>query len=402
MAEYVYKALDANGKTYQASIIAEDLTNALRTLKSKDIYVLDIKEKSALQKEFKLSFTQKASTKDLAMLCRQFATMLMAGITILNCLDVLRHQYKSRNLGKILDDIYKKVEKGTSLSNAMREHSEIFPQILINMIEAGEVSGSIDRAMDKMAQHFEKEMKLKQKITNALMYPAIVILVAIGVLNVLMIFVIPTFIGLFSELQVDLPATTKFVISASKFMQNNWYYILALIIIIVFMYKLFKKSPNGAILIGRIKLKIPIIKGVILGQITSRFTRTLGTLINSGVPLITALDTTKKVISNAYIEKAFDGVIEKVKGGEGLSYPIEEMKVFPQLVTTMIRTGEETGRLEYMLERAADYYENEVENQVTRLTAMFEPVMIVFLALLVGFLLASIIMPMFKLYGNVG
>lgn len=402
MAEFVYSAMDDKGKKFQGVILADDVQTALSQLRAKNIFVVEIKEKSALQREININFQNKASTKELAMFCRQFSTMLMAGIPILTCLDVLRGQYKGRKFGSVLDDIYTKVEKGTALSVALREHEPFFPPILINMIEAGEVSGSIDKSFDKMAYHFEKELALKQKITNALIYPAIVILVAVVVLNILLIFVIPTFVGLFSELNVELPATTKFVIDSSSFMRNNWYYILFTIVLVVFLYSVFKRSPTGAVVIGRMKLKIPVVKKILLGQVTSRLTRTLGTLINAGVPLITALDTTKRILSNAYVEKMFDEVIEKVKGGEGLSYPLESMQVLPKLVITMIRTGEESGRLEYMLDKAADYYESEVENQISRLTAMFEPIMIVFLALLVGFLLASIILPMFKLYGSIG
>lgn len=402
MAEYVYRGLDPSGKSIQGTIIAEDVNSALENLRAKNMYIIEIKEKGALHKEIRLPFGQRATIKDLSVFCRQFATMLTAGISILSCLDVLRNQYRGKPFGKVIDDLYEKVEGGTLLSVAMRDHPRFFPRILINMVEAGEVAGSIDKSMDKMATHFEKELKLRQKIVNALIYPAIVIGVAVVVLIILLTFVIPTFVGLFEELNVELPPTTRFVINSSKFMQKNGLYLLFLAIALVLGYRVFKGTKTGGTLIGRIKIKIPLIGKVALGQVTSRFTRTLATLLNAGVPLITALDTTKNVISNLYIEQEFEKVIEKVKGGEGLSYPIEEMGIFPQLMNIMLKTGEETGRLEYMLEKAADYYENEVENQITRLTSLFEPVMIVLLALMVGFLLASIIMPMFKLYGSIG
>jgi type IV pilus assembly protein PilC len=402
MAEYVYSAMDSSGKKVNGTVIAEDEQSAIEILKARNVYVIEIKEKGALQKEIKLPFGQRATVKDLSIFCRQFATMLSAGISILSCLDVLRQQYRGRPFGKVIDDIYEKVERGTLLSSAMREHPRFFPPILVNMVEAGEVAGSIDRSMDKMATHFEKELKLRQKIVNALMYPAIVISVAVIVLIILLTYVIPTFVGLFEELNVELPATTRFVINSSKFMQQNGIYLLFSIVALVFGYKVFKSTPTGGVIVGKIKIRLPVIGKLVLGQVTSRFTRTLATLLNAGVSLITALDTTKNILSNAYIEKEFDKVIERVKGGEGLSYPIEEMGIFPKLMNIMLKTGEETGQLEYMLEKAADYYENEVENQVTRLTSLFEPVMIVLLALMVGFLLASIIMPMFKLYGSIG
>ncbi|WAM37050.1 type II secretion system F family protein [Caldicellulosiruptor acetigenus] len=402
MAEYVYSAMDVSGRRINGTVIAEDEKAAIEMLKARNVFVIEIKEKGALQKEIKLPFGQRATVKDLSVFCRQFATMLSAGISILSCLDVLRQQYRGRPFGRVIDDLYEKVERGTLLSSAMREHPRFFPPILVNMVEAGEVAGSIDKSMDKMATHFEKELKLRQKIVNALMYPAIVISVAVIVLIILLTYVIPTFVGLFEELNVELPATTRFVINSSKFMQQNGIYLLFAIVALVFGYKVFKSTPTGGIIVGKIKIRIPVIGKLVLGQVTSRFTRTLATLLNAGVSLITALDTTKNILSNAFIEREFEKVIERVKGGEGLSYPIEEMGIFPKLMNIMLKTGEETGQLEYMLEKAADYYENEVENQVTRLTSLFEPVMIVLLALMVGFLLASIIMPMFKLYGSIG
>ena len=402
MAEYIYSAMDASGRRINGTVIAEDETAAIEILKARNVFVLEIKEKGAFQKEIKLPFGQRATVKDLSIFCRQFATMLSAGISILSCLDVLRQQYRGRPFGRVIDDLYEKVERGTLLSSAMREHPRFFPPILVNMVEAGEVAGSIDKSMDKMATHFEKELKLRQKIVNALMYPAIVISVAVIVLIILLTYVIPTFVGLFEELNVELPATTRFVINSSKFMQQNGIYLLFAIVALVFGYKVFKSTPTGGIIVGKIKIRIPVIGKLVLGQVTSRFTRTLATLLNAGVSLITALDTTKNILSNAFIEREFEKVIERVKGGEGLSYPIEEMGIFPKLMNILLKTGEETGQLEYMLEKAADYYENEVENQVTRLTSLFEPVMIVLLALMVGFLLASIIMPMFKLYGSIG
>lgn len=401
MAEFIYKAIDNKGKVYKGTIIADDLDSALNILKNKNVYVLDIQEKGLLQKDIELNIQKKVTKKELFIFCRQFATMLMAGISIINCLDVLRNQNKGKYFGKVLDDLYDKVGRGNTLSSAMRDHPNVFPTILINMVEAGEISGSLDNAMDKMAIHFEKEIKLRQKIVNALIYPAIVICVAFLVLIFLLTFVIPTFVGIFSELNVELPSITLFVIKSGELVKNNFFYIILSIVLLYVGYKIFRKSKSGAVLIDKVKLRIPIISSIILGQATSRFTRTLATLLGAGVNLLTALDTTKRVISNAYIEKAFEGVIERVRGGEGLSQPISELKVFPPLVSVMLRTGEETGRLEYMLEKAADFFENEVENQITRLTALFEPLMIIFLALMVGFLVISIILPLFRLYGSV-
>jgi len=402
MPEFVYKAVDSSGKNVEGTILADTIELAAESLKRRQLYIIDLREKGVWQKDISVQLRKKIPIKDLAVFCRQFATMLMAGIPMVSALDVIAEQFKDRYFGKVLEDIHKKVQSGSMLSRALAEKAECFPPILINMIEAGEMSGSVDQALDRMATHFEKELKLRQKIINALIYPAIVILVAIGVLIIMLTFVVPTFVGIFSELNVELPATTRFIISSSNFMRNNFVLIVLVCIILVVAYKVIRKTDKGGFYIDKFKLQIPVIGKIILGQIVTRFTRTLGTMTAAGVSIVIALETTKNVMTNVFVEKKFEEVIERVQKGEGLSYPIADVGIFPRLVEIMIRTGEESGNLEYMLNKAADYYENEVENQVTRLTSIFEPIMIVLLAIMVGFLLASIILPIFKLYGSVG
>ncbi|SHF18544.1 MULTISPECIES: type II secretion system F family protein [Caloramator] len=400
MANYVYEAIDVNGKKIKGKIVAEDRQDAQRQLKDKNLYIVDINEDNVLNKEINIKFLNKVKAKDLAVFCKQVATLLQAGLNILTCLNVIKNQITNKKLKNAVISLSEDVEKGTAISASMRRFPDVFPEILINMIEAGEVGGSLDNSFEKMAVQFEKEMKLKQKITNALMYPAIVIFVALAVLNLLLIFVIPTFVGMFNDLGVELPPTTRFILNASTFMKNNWLILIALIVLLIILINYYKKTPSGSIYFSSLRLKMPIIGKISLFSSIARFTRTLSTLVSSGVPLVTAIETTKNLLSNAYIEEKFEGVVEQVRGGEGLSRPIEALNIFPELVPVMIKTGEESGTLEEMLSKLADLYENEVENMVTRLTAVFEPIMIVFLALIVGFMLASIILPMFKLYGN--
>ncbi|KRQ88078.1 Type II secretion system protein F [Caloramator mitchellensis] len=400
MAEFVYEAINKNGKKVKGNVVAPDVQSALRQLKEKELYIVSIDEKSLLQKDVQINLFKKVSSKDLSLFCRQIATLLQAGLNILTCLNVARKQMTNKTLAKAINTLYEDVEKGVTLSDSMRNFNNVFPTILINMVEAGEVSGSLDNSFEKMAIHFEKEMKLKQKVTNALMYPAIVLVVSFIVLILLLIFVIPTFVGLFNDLGVELPPTTRFILSTSSFLKNNYMLLIALIILFTILINYYKKTPTGSILFSKTRLKVPVAGNITLNASIARFSRTLSTLINAGVPLVSAIDTTKKLLGNVYIEEQFERVAERVKGGEGLSRPIEDLGIFPTLVPIMIETGEESGTLEEMLSKLADYYENEVENSVSRLTAIFEPVMIVFLALIVGFMLASIILPMFKLYGN--
>jgi len=402
MAEYIYKAVDNNGNKIEGKIIADTVEIAAESLMKRQLYILELREKGVLHKELSLNVRKKLPLKDIAIFCRQFSTLLMAGIPMVTALNVIVDQFKGKLLGKILEDIANKVQSGSMLSRALEDKSDYFPAILINTVSTGEMSGSIDQALDKMAIYFEKEVKLRQKIINALIYPAVVILVAIGVLIIMLTFVVPTFVGIFSELNVELPATTKFIISSSNFLQKNFLILIILFIALILAYKAFRRTEKGGVLIDKIKIRIPVIGRIILGQIITRFTSTLGTMAAAGVNIVIALETTKNVMTNKFVEKKFDEVIESVQRGEGLSYPISQIGIFPKLVEVMIRTGEESGNLEYMLNKASEYYENEVENQITRLTAIFEPIMIVLLAIMVGFLLASIILPIFKLYGSIG
>lgn len=401
MADYVYEAIDDKGKNIKGYISANDTEDAIRQLKEKKLYIISLNENNLLNKELSIKFFNKATSKDLAVFCRQIATLLQSGLNILTCFNVIKDQINNKVLKNAIFKLSEDVEKGIAISTSMRNFPNVFPEILINMVEAGELGGSLDNSFDKMAIHFEKEMKLKQKITNALIYPIIVILVALAVLNLLLIFVIPTFVGMFNDLGVELPPITKFILWTSSFMKNNWLLIFIFVVVFIILIKFYSKTPSISIYFSSLKIKIPFIGKISLYSSIARFTRTLSTLIDAGVPLITAIETTKKLLQNPFIEEKFEGVIEKVRGGEGLSDPIKEIGIFPKLVPVMIKTGEESGNLENMLSKLADLYENEVENMVTRLTAVFEPLMIVFLALIVGFMLSAIILPMFKLYGNI-
>jgi type IV pilus assembly protein PilC len=315
MANYVYEAIDVNGKKIKGKIVAEDKQDAQRQLKDKNLYIMDINEDNVLNKEINIKFLNKVKAKDLAVFCKQVATLLQAGLNILTCLNVIKNQITNKKLKNAVISLSEDVEKGTAISASMRRFPDVFPEILINMIEAGEVGGSLDNSFEKMAVQFEKEMKLKQKITNALMYPAIVIFVALAVLNLLLIFVIPTFVGMFNDLGVELPPTTRFILNASTFMKNNWLILIALIVLLIILINYYKKTPSGSIYFSSLRLKMPIIGKISLFSSIARFTRTLSTLVSSGVPLVTAIETTKNLLSNAYIEEKFEGVVEQVRGG---------------------------------------------------------------------------------------
>lgn len=401
MALFLYKAIDNKGKHTDGSIEAINSEVAVSLLRGRELYVVNIEEKRNDDIKVPFKGSNKVNSRDLAIMCRQLSTMLNAGINILNAMDVLRQQTTNKFLSSILSEIYGKVEKGNPVSFAMKDYPDVFPDILINMVEAGEVGGSIEKSFEKMAVYFEKEDKLKKKLTNALIYPVVVLVVSIIVLNILMIFVMPTFVGIFNEMEIELPASTRFLLNMSTFLRAKWYIVFSVIFIAIWIYNVYKRTENGRRNVDKRKLNRPLTGKVALNAITARFSRTLSTLLNSGVPLISSLETTSKVLSNAYLEEKFKEVIDRVRGGEALSVPIENLNIFPTLVPIMIKTGEESGNLELMLNKVADFYEDEVDNSVTRLTAIFEPIVLILLAIMVGFLMASIVLPMFELYGNV-
>ncbi|GFR36626.1 type II secretion system F family protein [Thermobrachium celere] len=315
MANYVYEAIDSKGKKIKGKVVAEDEQDAVRQLKDKNLYVVEINQDNLLNKEIDVKFLNKVKAKDLAVFCKQVATLLQSGLNILTCLNVIKNQIPNKKLKKAVETLSEDVERGTAVSTSMKKFPDVFPEILVNMVEAGEVGGSLDSSFDKMAIQFEKEMKLKQKITNALMYPAIVILVALAVLNLLLVFVVPTFVGMFNDLGVELPAMTRFILNTSTFMQNNWLILLVLLVFIIILLNYYIKTPSGDIAFSKLKLKMPIIGQISLFSSIARFTRTLSTLIGAGVPLVTAIETTKKLLNNAYIESKFEGVVEQVRGG---------------------------------------------------------------------------------------
>ena len=329
MALFLYKAIDNRGKHTDGSIEAINSEVAVSLLRGRELYVVNIEEKRNDDIRVPFKGSNKVNSRDLAIMCRQLSTMLNAGINILNAIDVLKQQTTNKFLSSILSEIYGKVEKGNPVSFAMKDYPDVFPDILINMVEAGEVGGSIEKSFEKMAVYFEKEDKLKKKLTNALIYPVVVLVVSIVVLNILMIFVVPTFVGIFSEMEIELPAPTRFLLNMSTFLKEKWYIVFSVIFIAIWIYNIHKRTENGRKSVDKRKLSRPLTGKVALDAITARFSRTLSTLLNSGVPLISSLETTSKVLSNTYLEEKFKEVIDRVRGGEALSVPIENLNIFP-------------------------------------------------------------------------
>lgn len=391
--------MDKSGKIKKGKLEARDRSVVVNTLKEGGLYPIDIQQEGALAKD--VTFGNPVKTKDLTIFCQQFEAVLSAGISVLEALHLLKEQTENKHLQKIIGDIYNSVEQGESLSGAMKKHPKNFPSILINMIEAGEVSGNLEIALKRMAIHFEKEYKLQQSVKKATTYPLVVALIATGVVSLLIVVVIPTFVGMFSDMGMELPVTTRALLAISDFVITKWYILIATIVIGGGGFIYYGKSEVGKMTLGGIKLRVPIFGPLNVKIVASRFARTMSTLLASGLPLLDAIEVVSKVVDNYSVMKGLLDAKEQVSKGVPLSKPIEEMGVFPPMITHMVRIGEDTGQLEPILNKVADFYDTEVETAVSQLTTMLEPLIIVVLAVVVGFVVISIIQPMFQMYNGI-
>ena len=399
MPTYNYKVKTESGKVLAGEVKLDNEQELRRILEEKGYKVVEIVEKTAINdiSEIKI-FKKRVKLKDLAVFCRQFAIILEAGVPISQSLEVLKIQTTNPTLKSCLSDVYDNIQKGMALSNAFRQHEDIFPDILINMVEAGELSGQLDLVFIKMADYFEAQFKLSQKIKGAMTYPIIVAVIAVLVIFVLMVKVVPQFAEVLTSFNVELPIYTKALIAVSTFFKKFWYIITGGIIAIVIAIGYFIRTPDGKLLVGKLAINLPVFKNVTKNIITSRFTSTLGTLMASGVLLIQAMEVVAKVIGNAVIQQKISYVIEEVKKGRGLTVPLAGVKYFPHMVISMIRIGEESGNLDFALEKSANFYEQEVERSLQQLTSFIEPMIMIFLAVVVGFIVLSVLSPMFALY----
>ncbi len=394
--QYKYKAVTDSGQVIEGifdALSEQEVINMLKESNYMPIKIEQTKDSGASQT---ISFG-KVKKKDLAVFCRQFYTMLNAGVTIIKCLDILEKQIENKIMREAVSDVYDRVQKGMTLSEAMRNNSKIFPPILINMVEAGETSGSLDVIMERMAVHYEKEFRIDNKVKGAMVYPAVLAFVATGVVVFLMVFVMPTFVSMFEGSGLELPAPTRALLAISHSIRGFWYIYIIAIIVIISLFKYFGKTETGEMLYDTINLRIPIFKNVNIKLSTSRFTRTLSTLLSSGIPLMEGIDIVSRVVDNKYIANKLEFAKDEVRKGVPLSLTIKDIGIFPPMVDSMIKIGEESGDLDGILNKSADFYDEEVEVALQKMTEMMQPLMVVIMALIVGFIVISIALPMFDM-----
>jgi type IV pilus assembly protein PilC len=393
--------MDLTGAKATGEVEAESKQIVSEQLKSRGLIVLDISDKHT-SKQLNLELFNKLSATDLAIMTRQLATMVQSGMTILRALYVLEAQTENKQLGDAIVSVRKDVEAGLPLSDALERHPKIFDPLFVSMTRAGETGGMLDEALIRVADQLEKADSLRRQVKSAMTYPAVVLTFAGGVLLALVTFLVPVFVGVFKQFGGDLPAITKITVAMSAAITGYWFVLIGVTVGTVWTFRKWKRSEWGRPQWDRFRLRVPMKIGDIVQKVAlARWSRTLSALVSAGVPLLQALDITGKTAGNHVIEQAMAGVIESVKSGGTIADPLKESSVFPAMVSHMVSVGEETGSLDTMLSKIADFYEDQVDAAVKALTSILEPVMIVLVGGIVGFIVISMYLPLFKVYDSI-
>jgi type IV pilus assembly protein PilC len=398
LADFTYLVIDPSGKEKKGNINAQTKEEAVLRLKSDGFMIISVEKATALTKEIDVSVGGHVKPRDLSVFCRQFVSMINAGVTILDTLDMLGEQTENKTMANAIRGVHAQIQKGETLSEGLAKYPTVFPDIMVSMVAAGEASGKIDVAFERMAGHFEKSAKMKGLIKKAAMYPVMVAIVALAVMVVMLVKVIPSYQDMFDQMGGELPAVTKAMVALSDFIIKDWLLIIIVIVVVVVGLNLYKRTISGQIVFGTISRKLPVFGNLVIKQAASNYARTLSTLIYSGLPMIEALAITANTMSNYLYKQALAKAKDEVAKGIPLSEPIQACGMFPPMVSHMTRIGEETGDLEGMLNRLADYYDEEVELATETVMAALEPMIILVMAAVVIVLVAAIMSPMLAMY----
>jgi type IV pilus assembly protein PilC len=401
MPSFVWKGRTRAGQLQEGQLLADTRDAAVAVLRRQQIQVTNIREKG---REIKLlpRLPQRINTKRIAIFTRQFSVMLDAGLPLVQCLEILGDQEENRSFQTIIKQVRTDVESGSSLADSMKKHPKVFDDLFVNMVAAGEAGGILDIILQRLSTYIEKAVKLKSQVKSALIYPVTIIVIAAGVVFVILWKVIPVFAALFAGLGGEMPLLTRIVISSSNFVARYFPFIIIVLVFGGIALSRYHKTYRGKRIIDGALLKIPVI-GMLLRKIAvARFCRTLATLTSSGVPILDGLEITAKTAGNAIIEDAVMAVRKAVEEGKTLSEPLGETKVFPPMVVQMINVGEQTGALDQMLSKIADFYEEEVDTAVAGLMKLLEPVMITILGVVIGTIVAAMYLPLYSVLSKIG
>ncbi len=401
MPVYVWKGINSYGEKRKGEVEAVDEAGAKAQLRRLRIDNPKIKEKPKDLFENIALFQPKVTGKDIVIFTRQLSTMIDAGLPLVQCLQILAKQQDNSTFRKALIEIQTDVESGTTLADSMRKHTKIFDNLYANMIEAGELGGILDTILSRLANFKEKSMALQKKIKGAMTYPVICLAISLLILVVILVFVIPVFVEMFASLDSELPAITQLVVDMSDFVKGNFIYIGLGVMFCVYVFKKIYKTDKGRFRMDAFFLRAPIVGPLIRKVAVAKFTRTLSTMLQSGVPILEALQVVAKTSGNMVIERSVYRVSDAIAEGRPIAEPLEETGVFPNMVVQMINVGESVGALDTMLEKIADFYDDEVDQAVENLTAMIEPLMMVFLGGMIGGLVVAMYLPIFQMAGNI-
>ncbi|MDE5557670.1 MAG: type II secretion system F family protein [Ruminococcus sp.] len=385
MKSFSYVAQDARGRQQKGVMNAENEQEFLEKAKERGLYVKDFKESDSTNKKSIYKF----STKELTFNCRQLSAMLTSGLTLVKAIDILTKEQENEKGKAIWQDIYENVQKGESFSSALEMHAGSFPDFLISMVGAGESSGSLDVIMTRMADHYNKEGKLKNTVKSAMMYPMILLVLCVVIVIFLFAFIMPTFIAMYEDPD-DMPALTKFVAGISDFIIQKWYVLIVIVAGLFFGIQYALKVPSFRLKIDRLMIKGPGFGPLMTKIYTGRFARTLSSLYSSGIPMVECLERASAVLGNSYIDEKFVEVVDEVKQGETLSNAITRSEVFENMFCSILYVGEESGALDSILEKTSDYYEEESDAAVQRLVSMVEPLLLIFMAVIIGLVVCGI------------
>lgn len=400
MADFSYIAINKDGKEVKGSIQAESIPSARFKLKAEGMTPVTIKEQGLLDKDINLGFEKKVKSRDLSIFCRQFTSIINAGVPVVDALRMMGDQTPNKALKKAIVDTREFVQQGMTLTEAMKKSPKVFPSMFINMVEAGEASGNLDLAVSRMGQQFEKSAKLTGLVKKAMIYPIVMLTVAITVTILMSIIVVPKFASMFEEMGSQLPLATRIIVSFSDVLIHQWYLIIFAIVVLVLLLRTFGKTEQGMIFFGTLAIKVPIFGKLNVKSYSAKFSRTLSTLVSAGISITSAIEITSRTMSNILFQRAMQKAKEEVEQGIPLSVPIRKSQVFPPLVYNMLAIGEDTGNIEGMLDKVAEYYEEETEIATASLAELMQPVIIVVLGVLIGGLVLAMYQPMISIYGS--
>lgn len=399
---FSYRAMDRGGQAFSGTLTADSEAAVAAYIRGQGHFVTQIKESRDSAWKVLQDILRPVSLKDLAIFCRQFATMVDAGLSLVVCLSILAEQTQNPRLKEALRAVGAKVQEGDTLSRAMQDHPQIFPGLMVSMTEAAEIGGVLDVVLNRLAVHFEKEYKMNEKVRSAMTYPAIVICFAILVVIFLLTFVIPVFVQQFAAMKVELPLPTRILLAVSGFLRSYGLPVAALLASLGYGLAIYARRPEIRTMLDRLTLHIPVFGALWRKVAVARFSRTLATLLRGGVPILTALEAVKRTTNNQMMIQSLTSAQAGVREGLGLASTLEASSLFPPMVVRMAAVGEEAGELDKMLDKVADFYESDVDDTVGRLSSLLEPILIAVLAVVVGSIVVSIMLPMFEAVTNIG